>query len=142
VLLKHLEDTHSFAKQLVQRLPKGALVLLTGPMGAGKTTLVKFIAQALGFKGEVTSPTYTLIHEYPTPEGLLVHIDAYRMADQEELYHLGLEDYLPEARLVLIEWGQPEVFGDSLEIRLTPTPQGRRLELIPHGNTAAPPLSE
>jgi tRNA threonylcarbamoyladenosine biosynthesis protein TsaE len=142
VLLKHLEDTRSFAQQLVQRLPEGALVLLTGPMGAGKTTLVKFIAQALGFKGEVTSPTYTLIHEYPTAEGLLVHIDAYRMADQEELYHLGLEDYLPEARLILIEWGKPEVFPDSLEIRLTPTPQGRQLELIPHGNTAAPPLSE
>jgi tRNA threonylcarbamoyladenosine biosynthesis protein TsaE len=142
VLLKHLEDTRSFAQQLVQRLPKGALVLLTGPMGAGKTTLVKFIAEALGFKGEVTSPTYTLIHEYPTAEGLLVHIDAYRMADQEELYHLGLEDYLPEARLILIEWGKPEVFPDSLEIRLTPTPQGRQLELIPHGNTAAPPLSE
>jgi len=109
-------------------------VLLTGPMGVGKTTLVQFIAQALGFQGEVTSPTYTLIHEYPTPEGLVVHIDAYRMADQEELYHLGLEDYLPEARLVLIEWGKPEVFGDSLEVRLSWEGDHRRAELIPHGN--------
>ncbi len=142
VLLKHLEDTRSVAHRLAQSLPEGALVLLTGPMGVGKTTLVKFIAEALGFQGEVTSPTYTLIHEYPTPQGLLVHIDAYRMADQEELYHLGLEDYLPEARLVLIEWGKPEVFPDSLEIRLTPTEQGRQLELIPHGNSAAPPLTE
>lgn len=140
MLLKHLEDTRLLAQQLAAHLPEGTLVLLTGPMGAGKTTLVKFIAQALGFTGEVTSPTYTLIHEYPTPQGLVVHIDAYRMADQEELFSLGLEDYLPEARLVLIEWGQPEVFPDSLEIRLTPTEQGRWLELIPHGSAPHPQL--
>ena len=134
VLLERLEDTRSLAQGLVRALPEGALVLLTGPMGVGKTTLVQFIAQALGFQGEVTSPTYTLIHEYPTPEGLVVHIDAYRMADQEELYHLGLEDYLPEARLVLIEWGKPEVFGDSLEVRLSWEGDHRRAELILHGN--------
>ena len=131
--LQSLEDTQALAQRLAQKLPEGALVLLTGPLGAGKTTLVRFIAQALGFSGEVTSPTYTLIHEYPTPAGLLVHIDAYRMADQAELYHLGLEDYLPEARLVLIEWGRPEVFPDSLEIRLLPSAQGRKVELVAHG---------
>ncbi|GIW26198.1 tRNA (adenosine(37)-N6)-threonylcarbamoyltransferase complex ATPase subunit type 1 TsaE [Meiothermus sp.] len=136
--LESLEDTRTLAQKLAQTLPEGTLVLLTGPMGVGKTTLVKFIAEALGFTGEVTSPTYTLIHEYPTPQGLVVHIDAYRMADQEALYHLGLEDYLPEARLVLIEWGRPEVFPDSLEVRLTPSEKGRRVELIPHG--AASPV--
>jgi tRNA threonylcarbamoyladenosine biosynthesis protein TsaE len=136
VRLESLEDTRLFAHRLARSLPEGLLVLLTGPMGVGKTTLVKFLAQAMGFEGEVTSPTYTLIHEYPTPQGLIVHIDAYRMANQEELYHLGLEDYLPEARLVLIEWGRPEVFGDSLEIRLTPSEHGRVVEVIPHGNAA------
>lgn len=135
--LESLEDTRTLARQLVQSLPEGTLVLLTGPMGVGKTTLVKFMAEALGFKGEVTSPTYTLIHEYPTPQGLVVHIDAYRMADQEELYNLGLEDYLPEARLVLIEWGRPEVFPDSLEVHLEPTEQGRHVMLIPHGHAPA-----
>lgn len=135
--LESLEDARTLARQLVQSLPEGTLVLLTGPMGVGKTTLVKFMAEALGFKGEVTSPTYTLIHEYPTPQGLVVHIDAYRMADQEELYNLGLEDYLPEARLVLIEWGQPRVFPDSLEVHLEPTEQGRRVELIAHGHAPA-----
>jgi tRNA threonylcarbamoyladenosine biosynthesis protein TsaE len=140
VRLESLEDTRLFAHRLAQSLPEGLLVLLTGPMGVGKTTLVKFLAEAMGFEGEVTSPTYTLIHEYPTPQGLIVHIDAYRMADQEELYHLGLEDYLPEARLVLIEWGRPEVFGDSLEIRLTPVPQGRLVALIPHGSVEHKPI--
>lgn len=127
--LESLEDTRAFAQQLAQTLPNGSLVLLIGPMGAGKTTLVKFIAEALGFKGEVTSPTYTLIHEYPTPQGLVVHIDAYRMADQEELYHLGLEDYLPEARLILIEWGQPAIFPDAVQVHLTPTEDGRVVEV-------------
>jgi tRNA threonylcarbamoyladenosine biosynthesis protein TsaE len=132
VLLRNLDATRAFARGLAQALPQGALVLLTGPMGAGKTTLVKFLAEALGFGGEVTSPTYTLIHEYPTPQGPIVHIDAYRLADQEELFSLGLEDYLPEARLVLIEWGKPEVFPDSLELRLTPQNDARQLTLVPH----------
>lgn len=133
MLLTDLESTKAFARQLAQILPEGSLTLLTGPMGAGKTTLVKFLVEALGFEGEVTSPTYTLIHEYPTPKGLVVHIDAYRMAKQEELYSLGLEDYLPEARIVLIEWGKPEVFSDSLEIHIRPTQEGREIEVIKHG---------
>lgn len=130
---RSLDDTKALAEQLANSLPDGALVLLTGPMGAGKTTLVKFLSQAIGFTGEVTSPTYTLIHEYPTDKGLIVHIDAYRMADQEELYRLGLEDYLPEARVVLIEWGNPEVFPDALEVRITPSEGKREFEIIPHG---------
>ena len=127
--LRSLEDTQAFAEQLAPTLPEGALVLLNGPLGAGKTTLVQFLAKALGFTGEVTSPTYTLIHEYPTPTGLIVHIDAYRMGNQEELYSLGLEDYLPEARVVLIEWGKLEVFPNALHIRITPTETGRVVEV-------------
>lgn len=132
MILASLEATRLFAEELATTLPEGALVLLTGPMGAGKTTLVKFLAQAMGFGGEVTSPTYTLIHEYPTPKGLIVHIDAYRMKDQEELFHLGLEDYLPEARAVLIEWGDPKVFTGSLEVRLSPKDDLREVELVQH----------
>ncbi len=133
MMLRTLEDTRALAERLAQRLPYGAVLLLTGPLGAGKTTLVQHLAAALGFRGRVTSPTYTLIHEYPTPEGLLVHIDAYRLPDPEDLFALGLEDYLGEARLIAVEWGRPEVFPESLEVRLEPTPAGRQVRLVPHG---------
>lgn len=137
-MLANLEATRRLAHKLAQALPSGSLLLLTGPMGVGKTTLVKFIAEALGFTGEVTSPTYTLIHEYPSPQGLILHIDAYRLANQEELFGLGLEDYLSEARLVLIEWGNPELFPNSLEVRLAPQGEARTVELIAHGNALLP----
>lgn len=130
--IRSLADTHRLAQQLAEQLPQGAIVLLTGPLGVGKTSLVQQLARYLGFEGEVTSPTYTLIHEYPTPRGLLIHIDAYRLENQEDLYGLGLEDYLPVARAVLIEWGQPRVFPESLEIQLSFTDEHRQAQLLAH----------
>lgn len=130
--LHSLADTHRLAQQLAEQLPKGAIALLTGPLGVGKTSLVQQLARCLGFEGEVTSPTYTLIHEYPAPGGLLVHIDAYRLENQQDLYGLGLEDYLPVARAVLIEWGQPQVFPESLEIQLSFVDDHRQVQLLAH----------
>lgn len=99
--------TRAYAADLARRLPRGALLLLDGPLGAGKTTLIAGLAVALGSEARVSSPTYTLIHEYPTPAGVLVHVDAYRLDDPVELLDLGLDDYLDRARLVAIEWGGP-----------------------------------
>jgi tRNA threonylcarbamoyladenosine biosynthesis protein TsaE len=64
----------------------------------------------------VTSPTYTLVHEYPTPEGPLIHIDAYRLPDPAALAGLGLDDYLERSRLVVVEWGAPllKLYPDAL----------------------------
>ncbi len=87
-------------------MPPASLLILKGDLGAGKTTLVQFIAQELKSEAIVSSPSYTLIHEYPSPEGLLVHIDAYRLASPEELFELGLEDYIERARLTVVEWGE------------------------------------
>ena len=128
MVLANVEATRRFARKLAQALPEGTLVLLTGPLGAGKTTLVKFIAEALGFKGEVTSPTYTLIHTYPTPEGPVVHADLYRLKDPSLL--LGqLEAALEGARLGLVEWGEPHLLGASHLLRLSPEGEARRAEL-------------
>ena len=91
-ILDSLEATEALAKQLVKQTQAGDLLILTGPLGAGKTTLTQAIARALKSSASVTSPTYTLIHEYPSAEGLIVHIDAYRLGGAEKLFDLGLED--------------------------------------------------
>ena len=84
------------------------LVLLRGDLGAGKTTLVKGIAEAFEAASEddVTSPTFTLIHEYRGPKATLYHIDLYRVNTQRELETLGLDDLLGENSIVLMEWGE------------------------------------
>ena len=103
--LPTLDDTRELARRLLQRAPGGSLLVLSGPLGAGKTTLTRFLAEALGSDADVTSPSYTLVHEYPTPQGVLVHIDAYRLPDAAALEQLGLEETLDRARLVVVEWG-------------------------------------
>lgn len=105
--LSTLEDSEQLAHQVLELCPQGALLLLAGPLGAGKTTFTRLLGQLLGSSAAVTSPTYTLVHEYPTPHGLLVHIDAYRLPDAAALPGLGLDDYLERARLVVVEWGLP-----------------------------------
>ena len=103
--LRSLDDTQTLAQRL-SKLPPGSLLILTGPLGAGKTTLTQALAKALNSSARVSSPTYTLIHEYPTPQGTLIHIDAYRLKNTDALFELGLEDYLDRARLVVVEWGE------------------------------------
>jgi tRNA threonylcarbamoyladenosine biosynthesis protein TsaE len=81
-------------------------LVVSGPLGAGKTTFVAELAAALGSDADVTSPTYTLVHEYPTPDGPLVHVDAYRLGDTVDVAAaLDLEGYLDRARAVVVEWG-------------------------------------
>ncbi len=102
--LKDLNDFSPLARAIIDA--PALLVILSGPLGVGKTTLTQTIATLLGSQASVSSPTYTLIHEYPTPQGLLVHMDAYRLSSAQALFELGLEDYLERARLVVIEWGE------------------------------------
>lgn len=119
--LRRLEDTRRLARTLAEVVPSGNLLVLTGPLGVGKTTLTQFLADALGSDANVTSPTYTLVHEYPTPHGTLVHVDAYRLPDAAALEGLGLDEMLERARLVVVEWGEgllatrPEAFWLRME---------------------------
>lgn len=112
--------TRALAARVAERLPRGALLLLEGPLGAGKTTFVAGLAQALRSTARTSSPTYTLVHEYPTPQGVLVHVDAYRLADPAALIGMGLDDYLERARAVVVEWGGPlaEDYPDAWRVRL------------------------
>jgi tRNA threonylcarbamoyladenosine biosynthesis protein TsaE len=102
------EETIAFGRTLTELLAPPKLVLLRGDLGAGKTTLVKGIAA--GFEAaeeeDVTSPTFTLVHEYRGPRANLYHIDLYRVDTQRELETLGLDDLRAEGSILLIEWGE------------------------------------
>lgn len=107
------------------------IVVLTGTLGAGKTTLTKGIAEALGAATvqEVSSPTFTLIHEYGNPVRLY-HVDLYRLEDDRAVESTGLDEVIRSGVPVLVEWGRR--FGhllprEHMEIQITEQPGGRRL---------------
>jgi tRNA threonylcarbamoyladenosine biosynthesis protein TsaE len=103
------EETVTFGRTLADALRPPKLVLLRGDLGAGKTTLVKGIAEAFDAApaDEVTSPTFTLVHEYRGPQVTVLHVDLYRIDTDRELDTLGLEDYYDDPHfLLLIEWGE------------------------------------
>ena len=102
------EDTIAFGRTLARILSPPILVLLRGDLGAGKTTLVKGIAAGFQAASEedVTSPTFTLIHEYRGPEANLFHIDLYRVDTPRELETLGIDDLVSNKSILLIEWGE------------------------------------
>jgi tRNA threonylcarbamoyladenosine biosynthesis protein TsaE len=102
------EETMAFGRTLTELLAPPKLVLLRGALGAGKTTLVKGIAAALEAAAEedVTSPTFTLVHEYRGPRVVIYHIDLYRVDTARELETLGLDDLRSDNSILLIEWGE------------------------------------
>ena len=117
------DETVAFGRTLADLLSPPKLVLLRGGLGAGKTTLVKGIAAAFEAAAEedVTSPTFTLVHEYRGPRANLYHIDLYRIDTLRELDTLALDDLRSENSILLIEWGEkfPKLVRErDLEISL------------------------
>ncbi len=102
------EGTIAFGRALAAELLPPLVVLLRGDLGAGKTTLVKGIAEGFqaASRDQVTSPTFTLVHEYRSPRAVLYHIDLYRIETERELETLGLDDLLAPNSILLIEWGE------------------------------------
>lgn len=105
------EETLAFGRQLGESAAPGEIFRLEGNLGVGKTVLAKGIAEGLGIMEPVTSPTFTIVHEY---EGRLplYHFDLYRIGDPDELYDIGFDEYLYGEGLCLIEW--PEQGGDLI----------------------------
>lgn len=117
------DETIAFGRLLARDLKPPAMILLRGDLGAGKTTLVKGIAEGFSAasQDDVTSPTFTLIHEYRGSSTILYHIDLYRIDTTRELETLALDDLIAEDSILLIEWGEkfPDLFREcELEITL------------------------
>jgi tRNA threonylcarbamoyladenosine biosynthesis protein TsaE len=115
------EETTGLGRRLATELKPGNVVLLRGDLGAGKTTLVKGIAE--GFHAaeaeDVTSPTFTLIHEYRGHRATLYHIDLYRIDTQRELDTLALDDLMTPQSILLIEWGEKfERFAKERDVEI------------------------
>ena len=126
----------ALGERLARELPPGAVVLLIGNLGAGKTTLAKGIVKGLGAAppDEVSSPTFTLIHEYGE-DPVVYHVDLYRLDDAAAVATLGLEELFEKRAVVLIEWGErfPALMpAERVEIRLQARDgDEREIEMIP-----------
>jgi len=139
VKLATVDDTRAFGRRLATILRPGDLVLLTGPLGAGKTALVQGIGAGLAVEGAITSPTFVIarVHRGPVP---LVHADAYRLGDRPdpraEIDDLDL-DASAETAVTVVEWGQglvERLNEEYLQVRIDRLDDDARMvELRPHG---------
>jgi tRNA threonylcarbamoyladenosine biosynthesis protein TsaE len=155
--LPSAEETRDFGEHLAQRLGPGDLVILTGDLGAGKTTLTQGIGAGLGVRGAITSPTFVIARVHPSLTGgpALVHVDAYRLGGTAELDDLDLDTDIDDA-VTVVEWGEglaeslsldrievslTRASDDTRTLTLTPVgPRWRELDLGPVGEvTAAEP---
>ena len=105
------QDTINFAENFAKELNKKDIVVLSGNLGSGKTKFVQGILKHFGLENEISSPTFTIVNEYNTRTCPIYHFDVYRLADIDEFYAMGGEEYF-ENGICLIEWG--EIIEDAL----------------------------
>ena len=125
------ETIHEGMK-LGQKLSPGNVVALYGDLGAGKTAFTRGIAAGLGIKANVSSPTFTIVNEYPGDVPLF-HFDMYRLEDENELFDIGWDDYLDRAGVCVVEWSEkiPNAFsGDTIIIRIEKIGDDKRKIMI------------
>jgi tRNA threonylcarbamoyladenosine biosynthesis protein TsaE len=125
-------DTRRLGAGFVQSLVSGSVVRLRGDLGAGKTCFVQGMAGGLGWEGAVNSPTYGLVQEYGT-DPVLVHVDLYRLTDPEQIWDLGLEDWLDEQAILAVEWSDrvPDFWPENAwQVELTGDPDREQQRCI------------
>lgn len=131
IFLPDADATDRVGTVLAASLQAGDVVALCGTLGAGKTHLIKSVVNALGSSSVVTSPTFSLVHEYAGGRFPLFHFDFYRLTKSDELIDFGWDDYLAVGGLCLVEWA--DLFPDFMPAqtqwwRLSPCGEGRLLE--------------
>lgn len=104
-IAKSLGDLPQIAAEIIPNI-KHNIIQFKGEMGSGKTTLIKEILQQMQCIDEVSSPTYSLVNEYETANGIVYHFDFYRINDESEAYDMGWEEYADSGNLCLIEWSE------------------------------------
>ena len=131
------DSTVEAGVSIAERLDFPAVVYLEGELGAGKTLLCQAIIKAKGYQGAVTSPTYNLIQEYPVVQGIVYHMDLYRLDNPSEIEFLGIEDLINRYSLFLIEWptkGNGYIPAPNHEIKISKEQGGqnfmRKIELL------------
>ena len=102
--IKNEEETRRFGLSLAEELAAGDVVALIGDLGTGKTALTRYIAEGLGIKARVNSPTFTIVKEYRQGRIPLFHFDVYRISDPEELFNIGAEEYFYGDGVCVVEW--------------------------------------
>lgn len=115
-------DTQALAARVAPLLEGGELILLGGELGAGKTVFTQGLARAMGIEEAVTSPTFTLLRSYDTPDGRrLLHADLYRLEHLQEVLDLGLGEMIEDATVTVVEWGEvasPVLPADHLDVQI------------------------
>ena len=116
-----ITEIDKVSRIIIELIKQKNKVLFSGPLGSGKTTLIKNVMHDLGYNEHVSSPTFSLINEYIIKDKMIYHIDLYRVNGLDELYEIGFEEYLRNGNLCLIEW--PEIaikmiYKDFIHIKL------------------------
>jgi tRNA threonylcarbamoyladenosine biosynthesis protein TsaE len=125
--LDNVDATIAWGRTLADTLSAGDVVALVGTLGAGKTHAAKGIVAGLGSALEVSSPTFTLVHEYPGPRLAAFHFDFYRLTSAPEVINIGWDDYLDAGGVVIVEW------ADKFPELLPPSTRWFRFQILPDG---------
>lgn len=144
MLTKSPAETRALGRSLAQQLRPGDVLLLWGDLGAGKSELTRGIAEGLGVTSPVTSPSFTILNVYDEGRMPLYHFDWYRLNSVEELYEMGMDEYLGGDGVAVVEWPSqcPEAIPEThLAIRLTPAGEDtREVTLTPMGSFREMPI--
>ncbi len=103
-IIRSIDELPQLAKSLLDFAEERSIFVFKGSLGAGKTTFIKYLSQAIGSNDEVTSPTYSIVNEYVSSNYSIFHFDLYRMKDYEEILDIGFWEYFEENTYIFIEW--------------------------------------